>query len=826
MLTAAELHRRGQEASNAGKFATARKLLGQALQRDAAGDTRARVLLTLAMVDAEVGGLDDGLALCDQALSLDGLSDSVQGLAWSQRALLLMRSGSGSAAVEAFAQAEPLLLGEPEPLMRVHLNRGNVYLQRGEAGRSASEFERAAHFADVAGLPVQRAKIEHNLGYSRLLQGDLVTSLRMMDAAAAILDDLSEYMRAVGRVDRAEVLIAAGMKDRATADLREAATAFGHRRARQSQAEAELVLSRILLREDASEAGRVARRSRQRFLRRGSDAWALRAEAVELTGQIEAGGVSHRLLERAVGVVASLETHGLHGEAETLDLQVARLLSRRGQDDDAAAVLAGRPTGANSRLSTRLLRREVAAELAEVQGSAATAFGHISSGLAELHDWQSSFGSLDLQSSLVGHGRGLAVHGLRLALEDGRLEVVFEWSERARALASRVTPLRPPADGDAAAELAQLRSLQGKIAADDAGPDDVLRREASSLRERIRERRWFDPGSGLVVEPVALDDVTVAVSAAAGVLVSYIVVDAQVHALCTSAAGTEVCALGSMTAVRSLVDGLQADLDMASTHLPAAIRATVVAGLEQRLQALAELLVVPLAALASSSPVAVVPSGALAGVPWPLLPGLKGRPLTVPRSASSWLTSLAAPAAAAATAGFVAGPRVARAVEEVSQAAAAWSGARVLTGDAAHADAVAELAARVDVFHVAAHGRHSADNPLFSGLELVDGPWFGYDIDQLGEIPSTVVLSACELGRSSVRWGEETIGMTVAWLHAGARCVIASPASVDDDVACSVLAAAHAHLAEGQPPSVALAAATEQVGGGLPAPFVCFGNGW
>ena len=61
-----------------------------------------------------------------------------------------------------------------------------------------------------------------------------------------------------------------------------------------------------------------------------------------------------------------------------------------------------------------------------------------------------------------------------------------------------------------------------------------------------------------------------------------------------------------------------------------------------------------------------------------------------------------------------------------------------------------------------AHGRHSADNPLFSGLELADGPWFGYDIDQLDAIPPTVILSSCELGRSSVRWGEETIGMTVA----------------------------------------------------------------
>ncbi len=136
------------------------------------------------------------------------------------------------------------------------------------------------------------------------------------------------------------------------------------------------------------------------------------------------------------------------------------------------------------------------------------------------------------------------------------------------------------------------------------------------------------------------------------------------------------------------------------------------------------------------------------------------------------------------------------------------------------------LAASVDVFHVAAHGRHSADNPLFSGLELADGPWFGYDIDQLTAIPTTVILSACELGRSSVRWGEETIGMTVAWLHAGARTVIASPASVDDDVACTTLAATHHQLAAGRTPSEALANAMIEVGGAVPAPFVCFGSGW
>ena len=100
---------------------------------------------------------------------------------------------------------------------------------------------------------------------------------------------------------------------------------------------------------------------------------------------------------------------------------------------------------------------------------------------------------------------------------------------------------------------------------------------------------------------------------------------------------------------------------------------------------------------------------------------------------------------------------------------------------------------------------------MFSGLQLADGPWFGYDIDQLRRVPDVVLLSACEVGRSTVRWGDELIGMTTAWLHAGARCVIASPAAVNDAAAYDVLVAVHQHLASGADPAVALAAAVPAV---------------
>jgi CHAT domain-containing protein len=176
------------------------------------------------------------------------------------------------------------------------------------------------------------------------------------------------------------------------------------------------------------------------------------------------------------------------------------------------------------------------------------------------------------------------------------------------------------------------------------------------------------------------------------------------------------------------------------------------------------------------------------------------------------------------SAGFVAGPRVAQAEAETAAAAAVWPGATVLQGSEAAAAAVSELAARVDVLHVSAHGRHSSENPLFSGFELADGPWFGYDIDQLSSVPDVVLLSACEVGRSTLRGGEELIGMTAAWLHAGARCVIASAAAINDSVAHDVLVAVHRGLAAGRPPAAALAdALTEVDPDGPPAPLVCFG---
>lgn len=820
MGSAEKLHRDGVDAMNRGRFAQARALLEQARASAGDPDLLTRVELSLAMVWAETGESPAAVALCEAGLRRPGIEPATVGLLHSQLGLLHMFQGETDASLAAFDRAT-LLLEEPLALGRAHLNRGNVYLQQGNTAKALADFERAEALFTEIGDTYLAAKAAHNVGYSYLLEGDLVAALRGLDAAYPIISEQSPVMKAMCEQDRAEALIAAGLNTEGRHALREASRAYGLRRLHRQRGEAELALARTLVLAEPDEALAAARNARRLFVRTGSNPWRVRADAVIVAAEVELGRNAPSLVTRGDVLAAELDEQGLQWGAAQVRLHVVRVLIRRGEYDDARTRLARVRVGSHAPLGIRLLARTARVELASAQGRRVAALQHVRTGLEELHAWQSTFGSLDLQTGVVGQGRRLAVSGLALASEIGDPDVVYEWSERARMLATRITPVRPPADEAMAADLAELRRLN---AANDSNLVPAPRRDAE-LRRRVRERAWQSPGSGEVTEPAPLLDVRLELGSGTA-LVAWVITQGRIDALVVTDEVERVHHLGEYAAVRDMLGGLLPDLDMAASDLPASFRTVVRAGLAERLEHLADALVTPLLADIGARRVVATPSGGLAGTPWSLLPGLVGRPLTVSPSATSWLIKVREPLRTS-SAGFVAGPRVARAAEEITAASVAWPGAELLLDGKATAEGVAGLAADVDVLHVAAHGRHSADNALFSGLELAGGPWFGYDIDLLPRVPQVVILSACEVGRSSVRFGEELIGMTAAWLHAGARCVIASPSAVADDAAHDVLTAMHEHLARGLDPAAALAASVPPVGpDAAPAPFVCFGAGW
>ncbi|MEP9381874.1 CHAT domain-containing protein [Nocardioides cheoyonin] len=805
MSSRERLHARGVAASSRGRHARARHLLERARDGLEPGDLRARIDASLAYIWQETGA-GDGVALCRRALDYPGLTDTTRGTLHSQLGLLAMLRGEREEALAAFGDAIRLLR-DPRLLGRAHLNRGSVYTQRDLAGPAADDFALAARYFSEAGDELAAAKARFNVGYTRMLEGDLVSALSAMDEAYPAFVTAGPLLAATADSGRAEVLFAAGLVEEGRDALRSALRAYVGRRLYRRRGELELDLARSLAHADPAGALEAARRARVQFAKSRAAVWQLRAEGVIHAAEVELGRTAPALISRGDDLADELDKVGLDQAAATARLQAARVAGRRGDLDGMRERVARVSLRRTTPLPVRLLSYDVRAELCTAAGRRGRALAHLRRGLAELHDWQSSFGSLDLQTNVVGHGVQLATRGLELALGSRSDAVLFEWSERARMLASRIQPVSAPTDPELAADLAELRS----------GPSPA--REAE-LRKRIRERAWQQRGSGEVAEPVSLDELRAGLGDQA--LVAYVVAAGRVVALVVTRAEVRRVDLGDRDRLGRLLGGLLPDLDMASGDLDGPIAEVVRAQLIARLEQLGEALVSPLLPYVAGRPVVLTPSGALAGVPWTLLPGLASCPVTVAQSATSWLARTAAPYRTS-TAGFVAGPRVRRADDEVALAAKEWHDATVLTGERATAAAVSELAACVDVLHVAAHGRHSAESPLFSGLALSDGPWFGYDVDQLAAVPDVVLLSACEVGRSTVRWGEELIGMTAAWLHAGARCVIASPAAVGDEAAYDALVRVHRGLAAGLPPAEALAAAVPPpTPHTAPAPFLCF----
>lgn len=88
-----------------------------------------------------------------------------------------------------------------------------------------------------------------------------------------------------------------------------------------------------------------------------------------------------------------------------------------------------------------------------------------------------------------------------------------------------------------------------------------------------------------------------------------------------------------------------------------------------------------------------------------------------------------------------------------------------------------------DALHIATHGIFRSENPTFSGFRLVDGWLTAYDISQLTHTPPLVTFSSCESGRHTVISGDETIGLSRAFLQNGTHRLLVSQWQIQDELA-------------------------------------------
>jgi len=790
-----------------------------------------RLLATLAKSEVEMTGVDRGLATVARATRWAERSPTagVAGFLRGQEGLILFRGGRFSEAMARFDLAVAGIDDSAGPdKWRVLLNRGALRVEMGDVRAARSDLARCVQLARRFDIGVAEGIALHNLGCLEFIAGDLPLALRLIDQAMQIAGTTQE---GVGHLDRSRVLLAAGLQREADEALSVASAALSRDRCWQDVGEVDLTRAEsALLAGDPASARRLAGRARDRFRRHGNDRWRRNAELVLIQADLRVDRPLGRLLPHARRLAAEFAADGFPVQARTALLLAAEMEERLGHIPaaDQLAEQAG-PADGSDPLPARLHTRYVQARLALAHEDHLAARSSLRSGIAELVAYSSQFGGIDVQSASAVHGTRLAELDMKVALQTGTPGAVFAAIERGRAASRRLRAVTPPADDEVANLLTELRRTVQSLQAI-GGPGRGLeveggRRRVADLQRELRARSWQTGGTRLWSRPASAAAVGATVAQADRVLVSYAACEGRLLAVTVGARRPRLIDLGRADQIRELSQRVRADLDvLANRQLPSGLQATVRASLRSGLAELDRLLVASLELLAPR--VVLVPTGRLLTLPWNLLPSLRGRPVEVVPSATAWLRAFAAdPGLEPAVVTAVAGPGLEQAEEEVTGIGATWPLARVLTGSSATPDELRTALSTSDLVHVAAHGEHQPESPMFSSLQMAGGPVFAYEFDQTAHIAQHVVLSACNLGQATVRAGEESLGLTSVLLHLGTQCVVAGVARVNDDIAAHVMVRYHHRVASGQDTAVALA---EAVGSeaGPSAPFVCFGASW
>lgn len=787
---------------------------------------RSRILVSLAMAESEVGDTLAGLAHLDEARA--DLAPEQRGLFHAQRAILLRRTGRDEQAAGEYAAALATVDERADPVAaaKIHMNRAVLHIAAARLSEARADLAETRRLAEVAGDEVTAAKALHNLGYVDYVAGDLPAALAKYAEVEAAYERLARGVLPMLSLDRARVLLAAGLATEADRELADAIPALHHQESRQDEAEGLLARAEAaLLGGRPGDATELAAEAEELLRRRDNPRWVARAELLTATAALASG-------ERAPTAVAVAADHlatrmrglGLDEDGTVAELVSARAWVAAGEPMRARAQIGERESHAE-RLETALLRHLARAEYAAATGDLGSAMAERRRGLERLHRVRGRLGALDLRGGAAVRGRELAQGGLEAALAAGQPAAIFAWAERTRAQGLLFAPARlPVGDGVDEGEWQELRAVSVTLAeAELSGvPAERLRARREALRRRLRRSTWAAPGAGEAARRAKLTDVRARLGEGRVLVMLIAGGGDDLHALVVTTTSARLRRLGSRAAAEEATLRVRSALDaQAGRTLPTALADAVRAATAHDLDDLEAQLVAPLRELIGDRQLVVVPTGGLTAVPWSALPSLAGTPVTVASSASTWVARTA-PASGPTL--LVGGPRIARGDSELAAIEGVATGVPVvarLDGAAATVAATRKHWEDADVAHLAAHGHHAADNPLFSGLELADGLLMGYDLLAARRTPSLVVLSACDLGLHDTRPGDESLGVTTALLAAGAATVIASVARVADGVAERVMVAFHRRLAAGDTPAAALAAATagEQTG------FCCFGAG-
>ncbi|HEX5087668.1 MAG TPA: CHAT domain-containing protein [Nocardioides sp.] len=674
-------------------------------------------------------------------------------------------------------------LGDRLWVARTLVTTALLHLDTGDVVRAERALHEAHGIFEDEGEELLAVQVVHDQGYVAFCRGDLPVALALFDRAAAGYARFGDVPVELGQ-DRCKALMAAGLPDEACTVAREQLARDAVPPANRAELELSLAFAE-LARGDTGASSQAARSARDRFRQQGREVATARAQLVVLGSRRRAGFRGTTLAHDATLVAHRLEA------ARSEDAPVAWLLAGRATVDtgrdatplwDAAGRYRRHPSGlvrATAWLARALDQQQ--------RGSDRGVWHACRQGLDALDDYRTTLGSTELRALASVQGDELA----RLALSraaDSRPRAQLWWCERwrASALAAPGTPL--PKDRELAGLFAALRANDRKLAEvrDEEEPKEKLERERARLEKAIQHRRRLVGASNGEVQVRAGVDVARLVDEVGdAAFVELFEVDGTLRAVTVTRGKVRAFVVGSAAEATAAVDSARFVLRQAARGRPVRL-----ADAGTRLQGA---LLGPVVRLLASGPVVVSPSAALHAVPWGLLPALAELPVSVVPTAASWLRARASRARRSGRV-LVVGPGLVSGGAEVPIVAAEHPGAVVLRDGAATVDACLRAMDGAALVHVAAHGRFRADNPMFSALELDDGPLTVHDFERLRRAPRRFVLSACDSGVLVPVGANELLGLATALMSMGTAGVLSSVAPVNDEATAELMVHVHSGL--------------------------------
>jgi len=720
-------------------------------------------------------------------------------------------------------------------------------------------YEDARVYCESAKMPLMTAEADYNIGYLYFLRGDYQQALDLYAAARAFCVTVGDrYHHALCDLDEAELDLEVNDFPAAAVMARSAASAFDQLGMRYERAKS-LVFLAIASGQlgDTVASRRLFARARALFVREQNRAWPTLIDLYQAAIYLKIGrpADARRLAADARRPFIRLTMPAKAALAEVLmarvDLEAGRL--------PRALTLS---LSAVNRLEN-VYAPAVAWQAALMLGSAHEALGQEDEAYAA---YRRARGLLEeLRSHLRGDELKITFLSDKLAIYEGlvamalkrqatgRAEAAFGFIEEAKSrsfadlIAFRASELsaREPAGELAAAGVRearqQLHGYDHQIERETTGQKHLdpariarLRKDAGAreamLADRLRVLRSVDADLADLHGGGALEVPAIRAALPPGVkLLEYYISRGMIRACVVGRDSLDIQELGPAADVAAIVRLLRFQLGKFRLHAEylRTFGRVLLDATTSHLARLHELLIAPVRDVLDADHLVIVPHGVLHYVPFHALHD-RGAAL-IDRFAISYAPSArvhhlctARPRAASDRSlvlgvGDTLAPLISR---EVTQLAGVLPNVDIgLAGDATSAQLRSAAAQTARLVHIATHGFFRRDRPMMSSIRLSDGNLTVADVYQLRLSADLVTLSGCGTGLNVVAGGDELVGLTRGFLHAGARAVMVSLWDLHDESAAEFMVEFYRKVIDGASPAVALAAAMRDARRERPHPY-------